>query len=187
MGTDPKQPLEALQQEVGSPLWLCSLCLEKCDGDLAFARRLTWWIFKVEKVTEDRSEATAQLRASRMADLWMAAASAGAREAESDLAQGKVVELSFGLIRGWYGTCSRCLVRWESQQRLSASGSSSVTSCPRCGSPLMPVRSLGCMVSESTEGRVEGYNRAFEAHIRSKENSEFSWAKVVSQSTSAPS
>jgi hypothetical protein len=34
------------------------------------------------------------------------------------------------------------------------------------------------MVSESTDGRVEGYNRAVEDHFRATLNPEFSWRKV---------
>lgn len=139
------------------------------------ALRLTRWAFKDCQVTEDRSEQTSQLRASRLADTWIAAVASGARDAQSDIDQGKIVELTFGLVRDRYETCSTCLIRWKT------SPSSGGTSCRRCGARLIPLKTLGCMVGDSTEGRVAGYNRAIEVHLRAEGNLDFSWAKVVTK------
>jgi hypothetical protein len=171
--------LEAIQRETGAPAWLCNLCWDACAGDPNRARQLVLWAFKLRRVTEDRSEETARLRAKRMISTWLSASAEGFREAEADIRSGKLLEMSFGLVRGGHATCPKCLVRWE-QKPESYIGSTPPSVCPGCKGTLIPLRSLGCLVSESTEGRVEGYNRAVEMHLGATAFPGFSWVKVKS-------
>ena len=173
---DRDNSLASIQKETGAPAWLCALCWDHCAGEADRTRALVWGVrFLVERGWEEIS----RVRAERMISSWLAASADGYQKAQSDVREGKVLELSFGLIRGGLATCPRCLIRWESNSGVDPR-SAPTPSCPQCGTSLIRLVSLGCLVNESSDGRVEGYNRAVEYHLRATQNPEFSWKKVKS-------
>jgi hypothetical protein len=150
-----------------------------CNGDPSESTKLVLWMFQEQKLTEDRSESTAKLRAERMIATWRKAYEKGKHEAESDLKKGELRRTGFGLMREAFAVCPSCLHVFRSPLNATCGQTKPLPdACPSCSSRLIRLGSRGCMVGEDSTPLAEGYNTQVEQYVKAKINPAFSWENV---------